>query len=183
MVCGALCRDWANLQQHLAHYDAQRETVIKRSRGESLPHKNGVTACLHRSCWQLKNLKFHASGEVVRHVAASELCYRPAHASCQLLYLLADGQKAAKQAIYSLHRGDFDRATQQLHAAGVSSPAASGGRRHKPRTLAWVRLMRSEQCLLNVRTQTQQRALAVLQQHNTATSDTVDTASNWHWGR
>lgn len=34
VVCGNLCRDWANLQQHLAHYDAQRETVIKRSRGE-----------------------------------------------------------------------------------------------------------------------------------------------------
>lgn len=62
----------------------------------------------------------------------------------QLLCLLADGQKAAKQAIYSLHRGDFDRATQQLHAAGVSSPAADGGQRHKPLTHVWVRLMLAE---------------------------------------
>lgn len=32
----------------------------------------------------------------------------------------ADAQKAAKQAIYSLHRGDFDRAAQQHHTVGTS---------------------------------------------------------------
>lgn len=35
-----------------------------------------------------------------------------------LLLLPADAQKAAKQAIYSLHRGDFERAAQQHHTVG-----------------------------------------------------------------
>jgi hypothetical protein len=49
------------------------------------------------------------------------MCYLHAHPDACIAasaFLIADAQKLAKQAIYSLHRGDYDRAEQQLASVG-----------------------------------------------------------------
>jgi hypothetical protein len=48
------------------------------------------------------------------------LCVLPGHHAATLLCVCgAEAQKLAKQAIYSLHRGDYDRAEQQLAIVGA----------------------------------------------------------------
>lgn len=120
VVRGTALRDWSAIQAHLAEYDAQRETVIKRSRGEA-----GRTPDR-----QLVLLPRQSATHPQASLTADLLCCARAGASA------ADAQKAAKQAIYSLHRADFAKATQQLETVGERHQGGATPAVHQDRQTA-----------------------------------------------
>jgi hypothetical protein len=62
-----VCRDWQQLQEQLNRYDAQRETIIKRSRG-------APPSCI--SHWVTVGVGRRVGGEVL---ASRVISYPPMH--------------------------------------------------------------------------------------------------------
>eukprot|EP00955_Chlamydomonas_euryale_P086363 364208-Chlamydomonas_euryale.AAC.18 len=115
--------DWTRISQHLEAYDAERESLVKQSRGA--PHV--AAACALRLCVIVPSVVrgIHACSNgwgLVAAAARGRVCIHCALCLSQAclglcVYPNAEVQKRCKQAIYLLHQGSFEEAGEQLRDA------------------------------------------------------------------
>lgn len=128
--------DWAAIGQQMREQDEARETLIKRTRGKppglEIRAPRDSTTAHHRRPAPQPEAAAHLSQILLPCQSASartSRCVVRAPQPCtnrthqMPASLSTDAQKLAKQAIFSLHRGDNAQAGKQLEQAGEFLPS------------------------------------------------------------